>query len=326
MSALAELGSLGKKRDGRKDAGLTPRSSTPKGSQPKASKKDNRAALVFLAPWIVGLVCITVGPMVMSLYLSFTDYNLIQDPNFIGFDNFTRMMGDGRFWNSLGVTLTYVVVGVPLQLGLALAVAMALDKGLRGLAFYRSIFYLPSLLGSSVAVAILWKQMFGTSGLVNQLLAMVGIQGPGWISDPSTALGSIILLHVWTFGSPMIIFLAGLRQIPAMYYEAAAVDGAGRATRFFRITLPLLSPIIFFNLVLQIIGAFQSFTQAFIVSGGTGGPSDSTMFFTLYLYQRGFGQFDMGYASAMAWVLLVIVGAFTAINFYASKFWVFYDD
>lgn len=311
MSALAELGSL--KKSGTKGQG-------------KRTFKDNRAAMVFLAPWIVGLVAITVGPMLISLYLSFTDYNLIQDPNWIGGENFTRMMQDDRFWNSLRVTLTYVIVGVPLQLGLALAVAMALDKGIRGLPFYRSVFYLPSLLGSSVAVAILWKQMFGTSGLVNQLLAMVGITGPGWISDPSTALGSIILLHVWTFGSPMIIFLAGLRQIPAMYYEAAAVDGAGRATRFLKITLPLLSPIIFFNLVLQIIGAFQSFTQAFIVSGGTGGPSDSTMFFTLYLYQRGFGQFDMGYASAMAWVLLVIVGAFTAVNFYASKFWVFYDD
>jgi len=313
MSVLAELGSL--KKSGPKGQGRV-----------KRTFRDNRAAMVFLAPWIVGLVAITVGPMLISLYLSFTDYNLIQDPNFIGADNFTRMMQDDRFWNSLRVTLTYVIVGVPLQLGLALAVAMALDKGLKGLPFYRSVFYLPSLLGSSVAVAILWKQMFGTSGLVNQLLAMVGITGPGWISDPSTALGSIILLHVWTFGSPMIIFLAGLRQIPAMYYEAAAVDGAGRATRFLKITLPLLSPIIFFNLVLQIIGAFQSFTQAFIVSGGTGGPSDSTMFFTLYLYQRGFGQFDMGYASAMAWVLLVIVGAFTAINFYASKFWVFYDD
>jgi multiple sugar transport system permease protein len=185
---------------------------------------------------------------------------------------------------------------------------------------------LPSLLGGSGAVAILWKQIFGTTGLVNQFLALVGIEGPGWISDPSTALSSIILLHVWTFGSPMIIFLAGLRQIPHMYYEAAQVDGASKAAQFFRITLPLLSPIIFFNLVLQIVGAFQSFTQAFIVSGGTGGPSDSTMFFTLYLYQKGFGQFDMGYASAMAWVLLLIIGAFTAINFYASKFWVFYDD
>ncbi|WP_422934107.1 carbohydrate ABC transporter permease [Sinomonas sp. P47F7] len=316
MSALAELGSLSKKSG----------SSQGKGAVKQRRPKDNKAAFVFLAPWIVGLVAITIGPMLMSLYLSFTDYNLIQDPNWIGFDNFTRMMGDERFWNSLGVTLTYVVVGVPLQLGLALTVAVALDKGLKGLPFYRSVFYLPSLLGSSVAVAILWKQMFGTSGLVNQILAFFGIHGPGWISDPSTALGSIILLHVWTFGSPMIIFLAGLRQIPTMYYEAAAVDGAGRATRFFKITLPLLSPIIFFNLVLQIIGAFQSFTQAFIVSGGNGGPSDSTMFFTLYLYQRGFGQFDMGYASAMAWVLLILVGAFTAINFYASKFWVFYDD
>ena len=313
MSVLTELGSLGKK---------SPRG----GPKVKRTFRDNRAAMVFLAPWIVGLVAITIGPMLISLYLSFTDYNLIQDPNFIGADNFTRMMQDDRFWNSLRVTLTYVIVGVPLQLGLALAVALALDKGIKGLPIYRSVFYLPSLLGSSVAVAILWKQMFGTSGLVNQLLAMIGITGPGWISDPSTALGSIILLHVWTFGSPMIIFLAGLRQIPAMYYEAAAVDGAGRTTRFLKITLPLLSPIIFFNLVLQIIGAFQSFTQAFIVSGGTGGPSDSTMFFTLYLYQRGFGQFDMGYASAMAWVLLVIVGAFTAVNFYASKFWVFYDD
>ena len=155
---------------------------------------------------------------------------------------------------------------------------------------------------------------------------MFGIQGPGWISDPSTALGSIILLHVWTFGAPMIIFLAGLRQIPHMYYEAARVDGATTLQQFWRITLPMLSPIIFFNLVLQIIGSFQSFTQAFIVSGGNGGPSDSTMFFTLYLYQKGFGQFDMGYASAMAWVLLVIIGVFTAINFIASKYWVFYDD
>ena len=311
MSALAELGNLTK-------------SGETKGKV-KRTYKDNRAAFVFLAPWIVGLLAITIGPMLISLYLSFTDYNLIQDPGWVGADNFTRMMQDDRFWNSLRVTLTYVIVGVPLQLGLALAVAVALDKGIKGLPFYRSVFYLPSLLGSSVAVAILWKQMFGTSGLVNQLLAMVGITGPGWISDPSTALGSIILLHVWTFGSPMIIFLAGLRQIPTMYYEAAAVDGAGRATRFLKITLPLLSPIIFFNLVLQIIGAFQSFTQAFIVSGGTGGPSDSTMFFTLYLYQRGFGQFDMGYASAMAWILFIIILTLTVIQLKLANRWVYYE-
>jgi len=224
------------------------------------------------------------------------------------------------------VTFTYVFVSVPLQLAIALLLAVVLDRGVRGMAFYRSVFYLPSLLGSSVAIAILWRQVFGTTGLLNQLLDVVGIHGKGWISDPSTALGTLVVLNVWTFGSPMVIFLAGLRQIPTMYYEAASVDGAGVLRRFFSITMPLLTPIIFFNLVLQIIHAFQSFTQAFVVSGGTGGPSDSTMFFTLYLYDKGFGNFDMGYASAMAWFLLVIIGVFTAANFFASKYWVFYDD
>ena len=314
MSALGELSKM-KRRTVPKTA-----------AEKKNDRRDNKAAYIFLLPWLIGLVFITVGPMMASFYLSFTDYNLLQSPNWIGLDNFARMLRDTRLHNSLGVTFTYVLVGVPIQLAVALFIAMVLDKGIRGLPFYRSVFYLPSLLGGSVAIAILWKQIFGTTGLVNQLLAMIGVQGPGWISDPSTALGSIILLHVWTFGAPMIIFLAGLRQIPAMYYEAAEVDGASAWQKFVKITIPLLSPIIFFNLVLQIIGAFQSFTQAFIVSGGSGGPSDSTMFFTLYLYQKGFGQFDMGYASAMAWVLLVIIGAFTAINFVASKYWVFYDD
>ncbi|MGH3749137.1 MAG: carbohydrate ABC transporter permease, partial [Micromonosporaceae bacterium] len=217
-------------------------------------------------------------------------------------------------------------VGVPLQLAVALGIAVLLNQGMRGLAFYRSVLYLPSLLGGSVAVAILWRQIFGAEGLVNQALALVGIQGIGWVSDPRTALWSIVGLHVWTFGAPMIIFLAGLRQIPNMYYEAAKVDGASRRQMFRNITLPLISPIIFFNLVLQIISAFQAFTQAFIISGGSGGPSDSTLFFTLYLYQKGFGEFDMGYASALAWVLLVIVGIFTAINFLASKYWVFYES
>ncbi|ALV47048.1 carbohydrate ABC transporter membrane protein 1, CUT1 family [Arthrobacter alpinus] len=314
MSALGELSKI-KRRTGPKTA-----------AEKRDDRRDNKAAYIFLLPWLIGLVFITIGPMMASLYLSFTDYNLLQAPNWVGLENFARMLRDTRLHNSLGVTFTYVLVGVPIQLAVALLIALVLDKGIRGLPFYRSVFYLPSLLGGSVAIAILWKQIFGTTGLVNQLLAMVGIEGPGWISDPNTALGSIILLHVWTFGAPMIIFLAGLRQIPAMYYEAAEVDGASAWQKFVKITVPLLSPIIFFNLVLQIIGAFQSFTQAFIVSGGSGGPSDSTMFFTLYLYQKGFGQFDMGYASAMAWVLLVIIGAFTAINFVASKYWVFYDD
>ncbi|TCN40369.1 multiple sugar transport system permease protein [Kribbella orskensis] len=307
MSALSELGTLGRKK-------------------PPGQKKDNLAAYLFLTPWLLGLFLITVGPMAASLYLAFTDYNLIQAPEWIGLENFTRMLSDERLHNSLQVTFTYVFVSVPLQLAVALLLAVVLDRGVRGMAFYRSVFYLPSLLGSSVAIAILWKQVFGTEGLLNQVLAPFGFDGRGWISDPSTALGTLVVLNVWTFGAPMVIFLAGLRQIPSMYYEAASVDGAGPMRRFASITLPLLTPIIFFNLVLQIIHAFQSFTQAFVVSGGTGGPSDSTMFFTLYLYDRGFGNFDMGYASAMAWFLLVIIGAFTAANFIASKYWVFYDD
>ncbi|MFD2795004.1 carbohydrate ABC transporter permease [Promicromonospora vindobonensis] len=295
--------------------------------QSQAAKQEERAAYLFLVPWLAGLVLITAGPMGVSLYFSLTDYNLLQVPQFVGMENYTAMLGDERLLNSLRVTFVYVFVSVPIQLAAALGIAVVLNRGMRGLAFYRSVYYLPSLLGGSVAIAVLWRRLFGSDGLVNQALALVGIDSaPAWVSEPSTALGTLVVLNVWTFGAPMVIFLAGLRQVPVALYEAAAVDGAGRWTRFVRITLPLLTPIIFFNLVLQIIHAFQAFTQAFIVSGGTGGPSDSTMFFTLYLYQSGFGNFQMGYASAMAWVLLVIVAVFTAVNFWASRFWVFYDD
>ncbi|MET1156770.1 ABC transporter permease subunit [Arthrobacter sp.] len=314
MSVLSELSGL-KRAKGAVKRKLT-----------AAEKKEERASFAFLAPWILGIVLITAGPMAASLYLSFTNYNLLQAPEWIGLENFTRMMEDPRLMKSLQVTFSFVFISVPLQLIAALMLALVLDKGLRGMGFYRSVYYLPSLLGGSVAIAVLWRQIFGTQGLVNQVLAFFGVQGQGWISDPSTALGTLMILNVWTFGAPMIIFLAGLRQIPTMYYEAASVDGASKLRQLVTITLPLLTPIIFFNLVLQIIGAFQSFTQAFVVSGGTGGPADSTMFYTLYLYQKGFGNFDMGYASAMAWLLLGIIAVFTLINFMASKFWVFYDD
>ncbi|MDY7100881.1 MAG: sugar ABC transporter permease [Actinomycetota bacterium] len=292
----------------------------------KHRHRDNRTAMLFLGPWAIGLVFITIGPVMASLWLSFTDYNLLQPPEFIGLDNYREMLDDRRLWTSFRVTLRYVGIGVPLQLMLALGLAVLLNRGMRGLSFYRSVLYLPSLLGGSVAVAILWREVFGTNGIVNHFLAMVGIDGPGWISNPDTALYTIIILHIWTFGSPMVIFLAGLRQIPEMYYEAAAVDGASRFRQFRTITLPLLTPIIFFNIVLQVIFAFQSFTQAYIVSGGTGGPADSTLFYTLYLYQEGFSYLHMGYASAMAWFLLVTIGFFTALNFWLSRFWVFYDD
>ena len=293
----------------------------------KEAGRDNKAGYLFLLPWLIGLVLIIGGPMIASLYLSFTNYSLIQAPEWVGLDNYVRMLSDPRLHKSLAVMFTYVIVGVPLQLIMALAVAMLLNEGMKGLPFYRSVFYLPSMLGSSVAIAVLWRQMFEVDGLVNQVLRKFGIPATtSWIGDPQYALWTIILLHVWTFGSPMVIFLAGLRQIPGMYYEAASVDGASKWAQFRKITLPLLSPIIFFNLVLQIINAFQAFTQAFVVSNGTGGPADSTLFYTLYLYQRGFVQFQMGYASAMAWLLVVIIGVFTAVNFYFSKHWVFYGD
>jgi multiple sugar transport system permease protein len=318
MSAISELSTIQR---------VKAKTPEEKRLQAKEAGRDNKAGYLFLLPWLIGLVLIIGGPMIASLYLSFTNYSLIQAPEWVGLDNYVRMFNDPRLLKSLAVTFTYVIVGVPLQLIVALAIAMLLNEGMKGLAFYRSIFYLPSMLGASVAIAVLWRQMFEVDGLVNQVLRLFGFPATtSWIADPQWALWTIILLHVWTFGSPMVIFLAGLRQIPGMYYEAASVDGASRWAQFRKITLPLLSPIIFFNLVLQIINAFQAFTQAFVVSNGTGGPADSTLFFTVYLYQRGFVQFQMGYAAAMAWLLVVIIAAFTAINFYFSKRWVFYGD
>ncbi len=318
MSAISELSTVHR---------VKAKTPEDKRLQAKEAGRDNKAGYLVLLPWLIGLVLIIGGPMIASLYLSFTNYSLIEAPQWVGLDNYVRMLDDPRLHKSLAVTGTYVLFGVPLQLIVALAIAMLLNQGMKGLAIYRSVFYLPSMLGASVAIAVLWRQMFEVDGLVNQVLRLFGIPATtSWIGDPSTALWTIILLHVWTFGSPMVIFLAGLRQIPGMYYEAASVDGASRWAQFRKITLPLLSPIIFFNLVLQIIGAFQAFTQAFVVSNGTGGPADETLFYTLYLYQRGFVQFQMGYAAAMAWLLVVIIAAFTAINFFFSKYWVFYGD
>lgn len=284
------------------------------------------AAHLFMAPWLLGLVLITSIPMLASLYLSFTDYNILGSPTFIGMENYGRLFGDEQFKNASQVTIIYVLVSVPLQLAFALAVAVILDKGLKGLTIYRSAYYLPSLLGGSVAVAVLWRQIFGNDGLVNQVLSIIGIPGDNWLQNPDTALGTLVVLNVWTFGSPMVIFLAGLRQVPEELYEASRVDGASWLQQFRKITLPLLTPIIFFNLILQTIGSFQAFTQAHVVSGGTGGPMDSTLFYTLYIYQQAFVNFDMGYASALAWVLLLAIGLITALHFTLSKYWVFYGD
>lgn len=289
--------------------------------------RGQRSAYLFLTPWMGGALLVTIGPMLASLILSFTNYNLLGTPQFIGAQNYVQMFtADPRFWHASFVTFEYVLIGVPLQLALALAIAMLLNRGLRGMSFYRSFYYLPSLLGSSVAVALLWRQIFGADGLVNQALGIFGLQHlPNWVADPTWSLGTLVALHVWAFGSPMVIFLAGLRQVPTELYEAASVDGAGAWRRFISITIPMISPVVFFNLILQMISAFQTFTQAYVVSGGTGGPVDSTLFFSLYLYQRAFTDFDMGYASAMAWVLLIVIGLFTWLAFATSRRWVFYE-
>ncbi|MGO4725546.1 MULTISPECIES: carbohydrate ABC transporter permease [unclassified Inquilinus] len=285
------------------------------------------AGYLFLTPWLIGFIGLTAGPILVSLYLSFTDFDLLQDPHWVGAANYVRIAtADPKFLASMKVTFLYVLFSVPLKLGFALGVAMLLNKGIAGLPIYRAMFYLPSLLGASVAIAVLWRQLFAGNGLINQLLAVFGIHGPSWISNPNYALSTIMILSVWQFGSPMIIFLAGLRQIPRDLYEAAAIDGARPWHKFWRITLPLLTPVVFFNAVIQTIEAFKAFTPAFIISEGTGGPVDSTLFYTLYLYQEAFAYFRMGYASALAWVLVVIIALFTAFSFLTARYWVHYDE
>jgi multiple sugar transport system permease protein len=289
-------------------------------------RSDNRAAFAFLTPWLLGIVCLTLGPMLYSLYLAFTKYNLLSPPTWIGLANFDEMLTDQRFRDSVRVTLVYVVVSVPLVLVVSMLVALLLNTSMRFITAYRALFYLPSLLGASVAIATLWRQIFGSSGLINNALHAVGIEHGSWIGDPSTALLVIIALNAWAFGSTMIIFLAGLRQVPAELYEAASVDGAGRFRRFVSITLPSMSPLIFFSVLLDTVHAFQAFTGAYVISGGNGGPSDSTLFYTLYLYQQGFSELNMGYAAAMAWLLVVVLSAFTGLLFLSARFWVHYGD
>lgn len=286
----------------------------------------NIAGYTFLLPWLIGFICLAVGPIISSLYLSFTDYDAVQVPAWIGLENYEFMLHDRRFWKALQVTFTFVLISVPAKLIFALAVAMILDKGVRAIGWYRALYYLPSILGGSIAVAVLWRQLFETNGVINTLLSGVGIDGPNWLSDPRYSLTTIIVLAVWQFGSPMLIFLAGLRAIPQELYEAAEIDAAGKVRRFFAITLPLLAPVIFFNLVLQMIEAFKSFSGAFVISGGKGAPLDSLLFFTVYLYNEAFSYFRMGYASALAWVLLLIIALFTAVAFWTSKYWVHYEN
>jgi multiple sugar transport system permease protein len=285
--------------------------------------------------------------MLYSLYLGFTDYDFTKPDStqFIGLANYMKMFGsvfdaqaitaptgevmrvDPYYMKSLSVTFIYVFVSVPIKLAFALFVAMLMNQKLRFIPLYRAIYYIPTLLGGSVAVAVLWRKLFEKDGLLNAILGSFGFTDlPGWITNPKYALSTLILLTVWQFGSSMIIFLAGLKQIPYEYYEAASIDGANKKKQFFTITIPLLSPIILFNLIMQMISAFQAFTQAYIIGGGKGGVMNSTLFYTLHLYIQGWTYHEMGYASAMAWILLLIISVLTAIIFKTSDNWVSYGS
>jgi multiple sugar transport system permease protein len=288
-------------------------------------RRDNsRAALIFLLPWLLGMVGLTLGPMVYSLYLAFTKYNLLRAPRWIGLGNFVQLFEDERFRTSVVVTIRYVVLSVPTVLIVSMAVALLMNAAINFITAYRALFYLPSLLGASVAIATLWRLIWGDSGLIPNALAKIGIHHGSFIGDPDTALYTIVSLHAWAFGSTMIIFLAGLRQVSRELHEAAAVDGANKLRRFWYVTLPGISPLIFFCVVMNTLNAFQAFTGAYVTTGG--GPADSTLFYTLYLYEKGFAQLQMGYASAMAWLLVLGLAAITGGLFFSSRYWVHYGE
>jgi multiple sugar transport system permease protein len=291
----------------------------------RRDRHNNLMGYVFISPWLIGFFVFTAIPIISSLYLAFTHYDILSAPRWIGTENFARMWSDRRYWNAVKATLFYVFTAVPLRLIFALTVAMLMNGAYRLVGLYRAVYYIPSLVGGSVAVAVMWRQLFSQTGLVNIALSGIGIQGGNWLGSPRTVLFPIIVLAVWQFGSPMLIFLAGLKQIPLELYEAASIDGASSWRKFLNITLPMLSPVIFFNLIMQLISGFMVFTQGLIIAPG-GGPLQRALFYSVYLYEKAFGQFDMGYASAMAWVLLLIIACFTAIVFKSSGSWVFYDS
>ncbi|WDZ82787.1 carbohydrate ABC transporter permease [Micromonospora cathayae] len=288
------------------------------------------AGYVFLSPWLIGLMAVTAIPMLLSLYLSFTNYDILtpwSEVEWVGFANYEKMFtNDPSYWHAVQVTLKFALIAVPLKLAAALGVALLLNRAFRGVGLFRGLFYLPSLLGGSVALAIVWVNMFNRDGAFNSLLGLFGIEGKPWVNDPDWALETLMVLAIWQFGAPMVIFLAGLKQVPTELYEAASVDGANRWRQFRAVTLPMLSPVIFFNLVLETINGFQGFTAAFVLSNGTGGPVDSTLMYTLNLYIAGFTDLNMGYASAMAWVFLIAIAVITVVFFSTGRFWVHYSD
>lgn len=291
----------------------------------KLKQKLNSEAYVgylFVMPFIIGFLCFLIVPMAISLYYAFCDYDILSPPVFTGLKNFQKMFSDPTFFQTLGVTFYFAFVSVPLKLIFALIVAMILFKNSKMTGFYRAAYYLPSVIGGSVAVAILWKRMFAIDGVLNTILKNVGIKcSISWLGNTKTAIWVLILLVVWQFGSSMLIFLSSLKQIPTSLYEAADVDGANGFHKFRMITLPLLTPTIFFNLVMQMINGFLAFTQCYIITQGK--PMNSTLLYTVYMYQQSFEFYNTGYGAALAWVMLAIIGLVTLALFATKKFWVY---
>ncbi|MBP1996517.1 carbohydrate ABC transporter permease [Paenibacillus eucommiae] len=288
-------------------------------------KYKNYTGLLYILPWIIGFAVFQFYPMIASLYYSFTDYSLGRAPKFIGIKNFTDMFTiDPNFIQSLKVTLLYFLMAVPLKLAFALLIAVILNVNIKFINFFRTVYYIPSILGGSVAIAILWRAMFLQDGMVNRALAFIHIPKIEWFGSPFIALFTLSLLTVWQFGSSMVLFLAGLKQVPKELYEAGTMDGASKIRMFFKITLPMLTPIIFFNLVMQMITALQEFTSAFVVTNGA--PMKGTYLYGMKLYEEAFSNFKMGYASALSWVLFIIILIITYLIFRSSKRWVHYED
>lgn len=287
--------------------------------------KDNAVGYLMLAPWLIGFAFMWLAPAITSVYYSFTNFNLLNTPRLIGFSNYVRIFtADKTFYQALKVTFIYVLILVPLRLAFALFIAVLLNKKHRCLGLYRTVYYIPSVIGGSIAVSIVWKELFGNKGVIMSLLETFGVhQQTSFLGNPQTALGVIILMGIWQFGSSMLIFLAALKQIPNSIYESAMVDGARPIKIFWKITMPMLTPTIFFNLIYQMVNAFRVFTESYIITNG--GPLDSTLTYVLYLYRRAFTYFDMGYSCALAWILVAIIAAFTVILFKTQKHWVYYE-
>lgn len=296
-------------------------------------RRENRQGYLFIMPWLIGFFVFTLFPMLFSAVLSFCKWNIVTGTTtiqFIGFQNFTRIFHDVRFYHALGVTLEFSLISIPLYQVMSIAIALLLNMRIVGMRFFRLIYFLPSII-PAVAVAVIWAQIFNQdTGILNEFLGFFGISGPAWLNDTRTALMALIIMGTWGIGNTMIIYLSGLQGVDKSLYEASEIDGAGAWKRLIHITFPMISPTIFFNVVMAVIGSFQYFTQAFVVTNGTssgvGGPLDSTLFYNLYLYVKAFTDFEMGYAAALSWILFLIIMALTLLILKGSSLWVFYQN